>query len=199
MPTLLRFLVSAATAAAAFLVAWAIPAVAADFALDTDHTQAEFTVRHLAISQVRGQVPLASGTITIGPDDLPTAISATLNVASIETQDADRDKDLRGSDWFEVDKYPTMTFVSRKVAGTTTAFTIEGDLTFHGVTKTVTLTGKEEGKIVDGRGRTHVGYTASGTIDRRDWGLNWGRTTPGGALVVANDVKIDLNVEAVSK
>jgi polyisoprenoid-binding protein YceI len=153
----------------------------------------------LAISLVRGQVPLASGTISIGPDDLPTAVSATLDVASIETQDADRDRDLRGADWFEVDKYPTMTFVARKIAGTPASFSVEGDLTFHGVTKAVTLAGKEEGKIVDGRGRTHVGYTASATIDRREWGLNWGRTTPGGELVVANDVKIDLNVEAVSK
>jgi len=196
---LLRFLAGAVAVAAAFLTAGTTPSLAADYALDTDHTQAEFTVRHLAISQVRGQVPLASGTISIGPDDLPTAVSATLDVANIETQDADRDRDLRGSDWFEVDKYPTMTFVARKIAGTTTAFTIEGDLTFHGVTKPVTLTGKEEGKIVDGRGRTHVGYTAGATIDRREWGLNWGHTTPGGALVVANDVRIDLNVEAVSK
>ncbi len=194
-----RFLAGAVAVAAAFLVVAATPSLAADYALDTDHTQAEFTVRHLAISQVRGQVPLSSGTISIGPDDVPTAVSATLDIANIETQDANRDKDLRGSDWFEVDKYPTMTFVARKVAGSTAEFTMEGDLTFHGVTKPVTLTGKEEGKIVDGRGRTHIGYTASATIDRRDWGLNWGRTTPGGALVVANDVKIDLNVEAVSK
>ncbi len=196
---MVRFLAQPAAVAAVFLIVSAGPAFAADYALDTDHTQAEFTVRHLAISLVRGQVPLASGTISIGPDDLPTAVSATLDVASIETQDADRDRDLRGADWFEVDKYPTMTFVARKIAGTPASFSVEGDLTFHGVTKAVTLAGKEEGKIVDGRGRTHVGYTASATIDRREWGLNWGRTTPGGELVVANDVKIDLNVEAVSK
>ncbi len=154
---MLRFLARAAAVAAAFVVAGSVPSLAADYALDTDHTQAEFTVRHLAISTVRGQVPLTSGTISIGPGDLPTAVSATLDVANIETQDADRDKELRGSEWFEVDKYPTMTFVARKVSGTPAAFTIEGDLTFHGVTKPVTLTAKEEGKIVDGRGRTHVG------------------------------------------
>ncbi len=196
---MVRFLAQPAAAAAAFLFVTAGPALAADYTLDTDHTQAEFTVRHLAISLVRGQVPLASGTIAIGADDVPTAVNATLDVASIETQDANRDRDLRGPDWFEVDKYPTMTFVARKIAGTPASFTVDGDLTFHGVTKAVTLAGKEEGKIVDGRGRTHVGYTATATIDRREWGLNWGRTTPGGDLVVANDVKIDLNVEAVSK
>lgn len=192
-------LVRVAVAATAFVVAGAAAALAADFGLDTDHTQAEFTVTHLAISHVRGQIPLTSGTIAIGSNDLPTAVSATLDVKNIETQDADRDKDLRGSDWFDVDKYPAMTFVAKKIAGTPASFTIDGDLTFHGVTKPITLQAKEEGKIVDGRGRTHVGFTAVATIDRRDWGLNWGRTTPGGALVVANDVTIDLNVEAVSK
>ncbi len=187
------------TFATALVLAGAAPASALDFALDTDHTQAEFTVTHLAISHVRGQIPLASGSIAIGPGDLPTAVDAVLDVKSIETQDADRDKDLRGADWFEVDKYPTMTFVAKKIAGTSAAFTIDGDLTFHGVTKPVTLSAKEVGKIVDGRGRTHVGYSATGVIDRRNWGLNWGRTTPGGDLVVANDVTLDLNVEAVSK
>jgi polyisoprenoid-binding protein YceI len=193
------FLVRVAGGAAAFIFLALGVARAGDFVLDTDHTQAEFTVTHLAISHVRGQVPLASGTIAIGANDLPTAVSATLDVKSIETQDADRDRDLRGADWFDVDKYPTMTFVAKKISGTPAAFTIDGDLTFHGVTKPVVLTAKEEGKIVDGRGRTHVGFSAATTIDRRDWGLDWGKTTPGGALVVANDVTIDLNVEAVSK
>jgi polyisoprenoid-binding protein YceI len=183
----------------AFVVACAVPAGAAEYALDTDHTQAEFTVTHLAISHVRGQIPLAAGTIAVGDDLLPTAIDATLDVKDIETQDAGRDKDLRGPDWFDIDKFPSMTFVSKKIEGTPAAFTIQGDLTFHGVTKPVTLKAKEEGKIVDGRGRTHLGYSAAVTIDRRDWGLNWGRTTPGGELVVANDVTIELSVEAVSK
>lgn len=185
--------------AGALVFAWAAPAGAAEYALDADHTQAEFTVTHLAISHVRGQIPLAAGTIAVGDDLVPTAIDATLDVKDIATQDAGRDKDLRGPDWFDIDKFPSMTFVSKKIEGTPAAFTIQGDLTFHGVTKPVTLKAKEEGKIVDGRGRTHLGYSAAVTIDRRDWGLNWGRTTPGGELVVANDVTIELSVEAVSK
>ena len=76
---------------------------------------------------------------------------------------------------------------------------IVGDLTMHGVTKTVTFTAKETGKMTDARGRTHVGYSAATTLDRRQWNLNWGRTTPGGSLIAGNDVTIDLNVELVSK
>lgn len=175
-----------------------VPARAADFTLDPNHTQAEFVVTHLAISRVRGQVPLASGTLTTGTNDVPTAISATLSAKDINTQSADRDSDLRGSDWLEVDKYPTMTFVAKSIGGTPQAFTVAGELTLHGVTKPVTLTGQMLGKLTDGRGRTHIGYTATTTIDRRQWGLNWGNTTPGGALIAAYDVTINLNVEAVS-
>lgn len=186
-------------AAAALVGALAAPALAADYAVDPAHTQAEFTVTHLAISHVRGQIPLASGTISIGANDVPTAISATLSVKDIDTHDTGRDKDMRGPDWFDTDKFPTMTFVAKKITGTAQSFSVAGDLTFHGVTKPVTLAAKEEGRVTDQRGRTHIGYTATTTIDRRDWGLNWGRTTPGGALIAANDVSINLNVEAVSK
>jgi polyisoprenoid-binding protein YceI len=192
-------LLRSSIAAAAFVVALAAPAAAADYAVDPAHTQAEFTVRHMAISHVRGQIPVQSGAIALGSNDVPTAVSVTLSVKDIDTHDAGRDRDMRGADWFETDKFPTMTFVAKKIEGTPQAFTIVGDLTFHGVTKPVTLTGKTEGKMTDARSRTHIGYIATTTIDRRDWGLNWGRTTPGGALIAGNDVSINLNVEAVSK
>ena len=175
-----------------------LPALATDFVLDPNHTQAEFVVTHFAISRVRGQIPLTSGTLTSGADDLPTAIRAVLSAKDINTQSADRDNDLRGADWLEVDKYPTMTFVAKSIAGTPQAFTVAGDLTLHGVTKPVTLAGQMLGKLIDGHGHTHVGYTATTTIDRRQWGLNWGEKTPGGELVAAYDVTINLNVEAVS-
>jgi polyisoprenoid-binding protein YceI len=185
--------------AAALVAALASPALAADYAVDANHTQATFTVTHLAISRVSGKIPVTGGTISVGANGLPSAISVSLSAKDIDTQSADRDKDLRSPDWFEVDKYPTMTFVAKSIAGTPQAFTVTGDLTMHGVTKPVTLNAKELGKMTDARGRTHVGYTATGTLDRRDWGLNWGRTTPGGSLVAGNDVTLDINVEAVSK
>ena len=184
---------------AALVAACTVPALAADYAIDPNHTQATFTVTHLAISRVTGKVPLTAGTVALGESGLPTSINTTLSVKDIDTQSADRDRDLRSPDWFEVDKYPTMTFVSKSVTGTLQAFSVVGDLTFHGVTKSVTLTGKELGKITDARGRTHVGFSAGTTIDRREWGLTWGQTTPGGELIAGYDVTIDLNVEVVSK
>jgi polyisoprenoid-binding protein YceI len=185
--------------AVALMASLAVPALAADYAVDSNHTQATFTVTHLAISRVSGKIPVQSGTVTVGTNALPTAIAITFSAKDLDTQSADRDKDLRSADWFEVDKYPTMTFVAKSVTGSPQAFTIVGDLTMHGVTKPVTLTAKELGKMTDARNRTHIGYSATTTIDRRDWGLTWGRTTPGGALVAAYDVTIDVNVEIVSK
>jgi polyisoprenoid-binding protein YceI len=181
------------------LFAFAAPALAADYTIDPNHTQATFTVTHLAISHVSGKIPVVSGTVTLGAGDLPSEMNVTFSAKDLDTQSADRDHDLRSADWFEVDKYPTMTFVSRTVTGTPQAFTVAGDLTMHGVTKPVTLTVKELGKMTDARNRTHVGYDATTTIDRRDWGLNWGKTTPGGSLIAAYDVAIDVNVEIVSK
>lgn len=185
--------------AAAFAAVITGPALAADYSVDPNHSQATFTVTHLSISRVTGKVPVTGGTVAIAANDLPTAISITFSAKDIDSQSADRDKDLRSADWFDVEKYPTMTFVAKTITGTPQAFSIVGDLTMHGVTKPVTLTGKLLGKITDARGRTHVGYSAGTTIDRRDWGLNWGKTTPGGALIAANDVTIDANVEVVSK
>jgi polyisoprenoid-binding protein YceI len=192
-------LIRSVLAAALAVPALATPALAADYAIDANHTQATFTVTHLAISRVTGKVPVTGGTVSVGSNDMPTAISATFSAKDIDSQSADRDKDLRGADWFEVDKYPTMTFVSKSITGSPQAFNVVGELTMHGVTKPVTLAGKTIGKMTDARNRTHVGYTATANLDRRDWNLNWGRTTPGGSLVAGNDVTIDINVEVVSK
>jgi polyisoprenoid-binding protein YceI len=185
--------------AAALVATCTVPALAADYTIDASHTQATFTVTHLAISRVTGKIPVTAGTVALAESGLPTSIATTLSVKDIDTQSADRDRDLRSADWFEVDKYPTMTFVAKSVSGMPQAFSVVGDLTFHGVTKSVTLTGKELGKISDARGRTHVGFSAGTTIDRREWGLNWGESTPGGQLIAGYDVTIDLNVEVISK
>ncbi len=154
---------------------------------------------HLAISRVSGKVPVMSGTVSLAANGLPSAIAVTFSAKDIDTQSADRDRDLRSPDWFDVDRYPTMTFVSRSVSGTPQSFTIAGDLTMHGVTKPLTLSAKELGRMTDARNRVHVGYDATATLDRRDWGLNWGKTTPGGSLIAGNDVTIDVNVEIVAK
>ena len=183
---------------AAFVAALTVPALAADYAIDPNHTLATFTVTHLTISRVNGKIPVTGGTVVTNDAGMPTAISTTLSVKDIDTEVADRDKDLRSERWFDTDKYPTMTFVSKSVTGTPQAMTIAGELTFHGVTKPVTLTGKELGKITDTRGHVHYGYEAHTTIDRREWGLNFAGA-PGGNLIAGYDITIDLNVETISK
>jgi polyisoprenoid-binding protein YceI len=177
----------------------AAPALAADYRLDLNHTQATFSVVHLGFSHVTGVIPVSGGSLTLGSGSIPTAVTATLNVAAIDSKSSDRDGELRGPGWFDVATYPTMTFVSTKIDGTNpAAFSIVGNLTMHGVTKPVTLAASYTGKLVDGRGATHVAYSATTTIDRRDFGLNFGRTVPGGALIAGNDVTITLSVEAVA-
>jgi polyisoprenoid-binding protein YceI len=165
---------------------------------DPNHSGAEFVVTHLTISHVHGTIPVTSWSGTNGAGDVPTSVIATLDVKSIDTKSADRDADLRGDSWFDVTKYPTITFKSTSiVAGAGGAFTMNGDLTMHGVTKPVTLAGKVEGSIVDSHGRRHIGYSATGTLDRRDFGLTWGKTMPGGALIASNEVAITLNAEGI--
>jgi len=185
-------------AAAAFICAAGAAASADTLTGDTNHTEAEFVVTHLAISHVHGTIPVTAWSATTGAGDIPQTLTATLDARAIDSKSSDRDSDLRGSDWLEVDKYPTITFKGTSVQpGSNGTFKLAGDLTLHGVTKPVTLEGKVEGSLVDSHGRRHIGYSASTTIDRRDFGLLWGHTTPGGALIAGNDVTITLNAEGV--
>lgn len=184
--------------AAAFVAALGAPAFAADYTIDPNHTQANFTVTHLTISNVSGKIPVTGGAVVANDALLPTSITTTLSVKDLNTESADRDAELRSAQWFDVEKYPTMTFASKSITGTPQAFTAIGELTLHGVTKQVTLAGKLLGKIVDSRGRAHVGYTATTTIDRRDFGLTFAGA-PGGNLIAGYDVSVNINVETVAK
>jgi polyisoprenoid-binding protein YceI len=168
--------------------------------IDPGHSNATFSVRHLVISTVRGVVPIREGSITTAGSSIPVAVAATLDASKIASGNDNRDSDLRGKDWLEVDKYPTMTFKSTKITAGADAstFAITGDLTIHAVTKSVTLNAKFFGTTTDARGHKHAGYEASVTIDRRAFGLNWAHTTPGGDLVAGNEVEITLDVEAVA-
>lgn len=151
------------------LLCGAQPALALDTVLERSHTQAEFVVIHMAIDRVHGLIPLQSGTATLGSNNLPTALNATFDVAGVNTQNANRDKDLR-ENYFEVAQFPTITFVERSVKGTPDAFTLTGDLTIHGVTKTVDLACKVGG-VATINGKKHVAFTGTATVDRRDFGM----------------------------
>ncbi|MBD5656925.1 MAG: YceI family protein [Candidatus Eremiobacteraeota bacterium] len=189
-------LVAALTAPAAAAPASAI------WNVDPVHSSAEFTVKHLVISNVKGVIPIKAATIVTSADSLvPMEISATLDVTALDTRDSDRDSDLRGSDWFDTASYPTLVFKSTKIDAGPDAqsFHATGDLTLHGTTKRIVLDGKILGRTVDGRGHQRVAYSAMTTIDRRDFGLNFLGKTPGGGLIAGTDVALDIEVEAIAK
>ncbi len=181
---------------ALLLASLSVPVSAAEFVLDKPHTQAEFVVTHLALSRVHGQIPLVSGTATIGANNLPTAVNATFDVAALGTQNDNRDADLRDH-YFEVAKYPTMTFVERGVQGTAAAFKMTGDLTIHGVTKSVTLTAKVDGSSIV-KGKKHVAFSGTTTVDRRDFGMTFGPLLDG-ALIAGDEVTINFETDAIEQ
>lgn len=199
-----RVLISSAATLLAVLVSAGTPANAAGdvtWLADPGHSIAQFTVRHLGFTKVNGSILIGQAKI-VAPQgsNMPTAITATLTAASIDTRNPDRDSDLKGPDWLDVGKYPTITFASTKVVpGDNDTFQVAGDLTIHGVTKPVTLAAHLDGTSLDGRGHHRASYSASTTIDRRDYGLLWANTTPGGSIVAGNDVEIDLSIEAVAQ
>jgi polyisoprenoid-binding protein YceI len=181
-----------------FALAATAGARAADYVFDPPHTQATFSVTHLAISKVHGTIPLAEGpqVISLGANDLPAGGTITFDVTKLDSGDDRRNASLTTS-YLETAKYPTMTFVIRKVDGTAQAFTLTGDLTLHGVTKSVLLKGSIVG-VATIRGKRQVGYTASTTIDRRDFGISFGPMLDG-SLIAGYDVAIDIEAAVVSQ
>lgn len=168
------------------------------YALDRSHSTVEFIVRHLMISKVRGRFAAFQGQIELAPgSDVPRALNATIEVASIDTREEQRDAHLRSADFFEVEKYPALTFASTRVEGTPDEFKVHGNLTIHGVTKEVVLTGAFEGRGGDPWGGQRIGYTAHTTINRKDFGLAWNAALETGGVVVSDEVRIELNAEAV--
>jgi polyisoprenoid-binding protein YceI len=168
------------------------------YALDPAHTSVEFVVRHLMITKVRGRFTAFDGQVELEPgSDLPTAITATIDAASIDTREDQRDAHLRSADFFEVEKYPTLTFESTRIDGTPDEFTIDGKLTIHGVTRDVSLSANFEGRANDPWGGVRTGYSAHTTINRKDYGLTWNAALETGGVVVGDEIRIELNVEAI--
>ena len=160
--------------------------------IDGAHSSAQFSVRHMGISTVRGAFTKMSGTVQYDPADLAkTVIDATIEAASVDTRVEMRDNDLRSPHFFDASKYPTLTFKSKKVAEAGPGkLKVTGDLTIHGVTKEVTLDVEgPSAPVKDPRGNLRVGASASTTINRKDFGVD------GAAAVVGDDVPITIDME----
>lgn len=179
-----------------------LPAIAAaqaeTWTVDAGHSAAQFSVRHMVVSNVKGEFDGPTGTVTFDPKDLSSLkVEAAIDAKSINTRNPDRDADLRGNLFFDVAKFPTITFKSRSArADGAGRFKVTGDLTMHGVTKEVTL--DVEGptpEIKDIWGNRRIGATAKTTLDRRDFGLVYNRVLEGGGAVVGNEVAISIDLE----
>ncbi len=171
---------------------------AASYALDPAHTTVEFIVRHLMITKVRGRFTAFDGRVVVATgSDLPTSVTATIDAGSIDTREAQRDAHLRSADFFDVATFPQLTFESTRIQGAPDDFSIDGKLTIHGITRAVRLTGSFEGRATDPWGGLRIGYAAHGTINRKDFGLGWNAALETGGVVVGDEVRIELNVEAI--
>ncbi len=164
--------------------------------VDPAHTRVGFSVKHLVISDVKGEFSKVSGKAQLDESDLSkSSVEMTIEVASVDTRDEKRDAHLKSADFFDAAKFPTITFKSTKVvAGKDGAVTVTGDLTMRGVTKPVTLEGTISKSIVDPWGLTRRGVSFTGKLDRKEWGVSWSKVTDVGA-VVGDEVKLDIQAE----
>jgi polyisoprenoid-binding protein YceI len=169
--------------------------------LDASHTGAHFSVRHLMVSNVRGEIHVQSGSLTYDPAKPEAAkLDVTLDVKSIDTREAKRDEHLRSADFFDAEKFPTITFKSKSVKKNGKALSVTGDLTIHGVTKEAVLEVEEiHGPSKDPWGGTRIGASAATKINRKDFGLAWNAALETGGVVVGEEVKITLEAEFVQK
>jgi polyisoprenoid-binding protein YceI len=170
---------------------------AGTWTIDPSHSEVGFSVRHLAVSKVKGQFETFEGTITIGENPLDSKVEATIDLSSINTRDAQRDGHLRSGDFFSVEDHPTMTFVSTSVAAKGDDFVVTGDLTIKDVTKSVELTLEFNGVSPDPWGGTRSGFSATTEISRKDFGIDFNIPLDGGGVVIGDKVKVFLEVEAV--
>jgi len=166
--------------------------------IDASHTLVEFGIRHLMITTVKGRFGGVEGTIKGDMDDLTGAeVDVKIDAASIDTRDEKRDEHLRSADFFEVEKYPHMTYKSTKVTKTgEKTYTIDGELTIRDVTRPVTLEAEFLGKAVDPWGNEKVGFSAKGKLNRKDFGLTWNAPLEAGGVLVGDEVTIQLEVQA---
>jgi len=169
-----------------------------EWKLDPTHTSVEFSAKHLMISTVRGRITDVEGSIFID-EQTPrnSSVKVTLKAASIDTRTDQRDQHLRSGDFLDVESYPDIRFESTRIEGDRNEFKLFGNLTIRGVTKEIILDVQFEGQTKDPWGGERVGFSASGKLDRRDFGLTWNLLLETGGLTVGNDIKINVEVEAV--
>lgn len=168
---------------------------AGTYAIDSAHSKIGFEVPHLVIATVEGRFTQFDGSITIDPKIEKSKANLNVDVASVDTDNKDRDTHLKSPDFFDAAKNPKMTFVAKKVIGTADNLKLVGDLTLKGKTKEVTLDVKYLGDVNDPFGNHKIAFTATGKINRQDYGLTWSKAVEAGP-VVGDEVTLTIRVEA---
>ena len=166
--------------------------------LDATHTSVEFSAKHLMITTVKGRIADVEGTIEIDEKNPKnSSVDAVLKAASIDSRTTQRDDHLRSGDFLNVEKFPEIRFRSTKIEGGREEFKLTGDLTIRDVTKPITLDVTFEGETKDPWGGERAGFSAKGKFDRRDFGLTWNQVLEAGGVAVGNEIKINVEVEAI--
>ena len=177
----------------------AFPLFAETYNVDKNHSEATFKIRHL-MSKVSGKFDDFAGSVTTdGKDAAASSVQFTIKTASIDTANEGRDKDLKSGNFFDVEKYPEITFKSTAIKPTAkkNVYDVTGDLTMHGVTKKVTLPVEFLGFGKDPWGGERAGFSLSTTLNRKDYGINWNKALDNGGYLLGDDVDISVNIEAV--
>ncbi len=186
--------------AALLLPAFSTMALATDYSNDKSHTTVGFEVTHMIISTVEGEFKDYDISLTFDPEDLSSfQVEANIKLASVDTDNQKRDDHLRSPDFFDVKKYPVMTFKSSKVEKTDNGYVAIGTLTLRGITKDIRLPFTVKGPVTDPWGNVRIGVNAVTTINRKDFNVSWSKTMDGGGLVVSDEVRIVINAEFIKK
>jgi polyisoprenoid-binding protein YceI len=175
-----------------------VPSQAATFDIDPSHSSATFKIRHLMVTNVRGELGKVSGHVVIDEQDLTrSSVEATIDATAINTRDEKRDAHLRSPDFFDTQTYPTITFKSTRVqANKDGSLRVTGDLTMRGVTKPATLEVEPlSSEVRDPWGNTKRGATATAKLNRKDWNISWNAALDGGGLVVGDEVSVTIEIE----
>ena len=168
------------------------------YEIDASHTNVGFTVRHMMVSKVRGRFSSFSGSVTIADDPTQSSVNVSIDVDSIDTNDANRDGHLKSPDFFDVATHPKITFASTAVSESGSHWDVDGALTINGVSKPVTLVVDYEGATIDPYGNLRIGFSAATEINREEFGVSWNQALETGGVILSKTIKIDIDAEATT-
>jgi len=170
-----------------------------NYRIEPGQSAVNFSVRHMVLTTVHGKFTDFSGILELEDTDLSkSSVNVRINAASITTENAARDKDLRSANFLDSEKYPEITFVSHRVVKQNDGYLLVGDLNMHGLSREVSIPFTFNGSVKDLAGKMRIGFEGHVTINRKDWGINYSKLADNGGLVAANEVTIELDIEAVS-